>query len=338
MLTQRDLTLQTAQTIVQEVTTTCNLRCPTCRVTQSNQKPYFMGFSEFTQICHNITPYIRQARVYNISSSESLLHPRCFDMIDIVKHINPNIFVSIITNGMLLDDRKQVDLLRRGIKAICVSIDGAKRETVEKIRIGSNFDTILKNIRGFISKGGMVRTIYTVRDNNIGDLVEFVGIADDLGIWLIKCTGLITYTQDDVKHGLYSWEGLPEVERVFQEAAEKAKSKKIEFTYKPTKIVADDGYCCLATTMYVGVQGDISPCVYLSEPTSLSLFDKTRKTEPMFWGNVMEKPINQIWLSDESLTFRQGIMNGDNCDLCGMKYVQACGMPKDPCKYPETGK
>ena len=221
MLTRRDLGLQFAQTIVQEVTTTCNLRCPTCRVTQSNQKPYFMGFSEFVRICSNVTEYLRLAKVYNMSSSESLLHPRCMDMIDIVKHINPNIFVSIITNGMLLDDHKQEALLKRGVNLICVSIDGAKKETTEKIRVGSHFDTVIRNVRGFIAKGGMVRTIYTIRDNNIDDLLDFIDIADDLGIWLVKCTGLITYTQDDVKHALYSSEGLPDVDEILRKAAEK---------------------------------------------------------------------------------------------------------------------
>lgn len=297
-----------------------------------------MGFAEFVRICHSVAPFIKQAWIYNLSSSEFLLHPRCFDMVDVVKRINPNINISVITNGMLLGDHSQQELINRGMNAICVSIDGAKRETVEKIRVGSNFDTIIKNVRGFISKGGMVRTIYTVRDNNINDLIDFVDLAEDLGIWLIKCTGLIAYTQDDGTHCLYSWEGLPEVDEILRKAAEKAKSKKIEFTYRPTKVVKDDGYCCLAQTIYIGIHGDISPCVYCSEPTSLSLLEKTRITEPIFWGNVLEKSLGQIWLSDESLSFRQGIINGDNCELCGMKYVPACGMPNDPCKYPECGK
>ena len=338
MLTRQDLDLQFVHTIVQEVTTTCNLRCPTCRVTQSNQKPYFIGFSEFTQICHNITPYLRQAKIYNISSSESLLHPRCFDMIDVVNHINPNMLISIITNGMLLDDRKQDALLRRGVNMICVSIDGAKKETTEQIRVGSNFETVIKNVKGFVSKGGMVRTIYVVRDNNIMDLLDFIDLADELGIWMIKCTGLIAYTQKDTQHCAYSYEGIPEVDSILRQAAEKAKAKKIEFTYRPTKIVEDDGFCCLSQTMYIGVHGDVSPCVYLSEPTPLSLLDKTRVTESITWGNVLEKPIQDIWLSDNSLAFRQGMVKGENCDLCGMKYVPACGMPKDPCKYPEIGK
>ena len=43
MLTKKDLALQSVSTIVQEVTTTCNLRCPTCRVTQAKMKPEWMA-------------------------------------------------------------------------------------------------------------------------------------------------------------------------------------------------------------------------------------------------------------------------------------------------------
>ncbi len=338
MLTVKDLLLQTVDTVVQEVTTTCNLRCPTCRVTQSNQPSQFMGFSEFVQICNNITPFIKQAQYYNISSSESLLHPRCFDMIDVVRHINPKIMISIITNGMLLDEGKQNELLKRGIKQICVSIDGAKKETTEKIRVGSNLTTVVNNTKSFIRKGGLVRTIYTVRDNNIDDLIDFVDLADDIGIWFIKCTGLIAYTPNDMKHALYSREGLPEVDDIFRKAKEKADSKKILFTYRPTKLEDGDGFCCLDRVMYIGIHGDVSPCVYYSEPTPLTLFDKTQVTEPISWGNVLSKPANKIWMSTESLSFRQNIMNGIGCETCGQMYVPACGRPKDPCKYPETGK
>jgi MoaA/NifB/PqqE/SkfB family radical SAM enzyme len=324
MLTTKDLSLASVDTIVIENTTYCNLKCPTCRVTQSHQVPRLMEFSKFVQIVNSLKPYIQNARVLNISSSESLLHPRIFDMIDIVKSINPRIFVSIITNGMLLDETKQKELLKRKIDNICVSIDGAKKETAESIRVGSNFETVIKNTKLFISKGGMVRTIYTVRDNNINDLLDFVDLASTIGIWFIKCTGLIAYTQEDSKHALYSLQGLPDVDRIFSEAKKKAESKGIKFTHKGTKL--EEGYCCLSRTMYVGIDGDISPCVYLSEPTSLSLLDKTRITEPVIWGNVLDK--KQIWCTDESLSFRQDLMNGLKCDLCGMKYTSACGMPK----------
>lgn len=325
MLTIDDLNLQFANTLVQEVTTICNLKCPTCRVTQANLKPDYIGFSEFVQICNNMGPFIKGASIYNMSSSESLLHPRCLDMIDVVKSINPHITISIITNGMLLDEAKQEGLLKRGVNNICVSIDGARKETVEKIRVGSHFGTIIKNAKSFISKGGLVRTIYTVRDNNVDDLIDFVDLADDIGIWFIKCTGLIAYTPDDMKHALYSWDGLPEVDEILAKAKKKAEAKNIMFTHRPTKVVEGAGYCCLSKTMYIGVHGAISPCTYFSIPTPLTLFDKTRITEPIIWGNVLKEHPQKIWLSNDCLTFRQGMMNGTNCDLCGMKYVPACG-------------
>src|SRR3990167_7971929 len=87
-------------TIVLEVTTTCNLKCPTCRVTQSAQPAGFMDFNNFINICQGLKPAIEMAKVFNLSSSESLLHPRTFDMIDFVKGINPQIQIAIMTNGM----------------------------------------------------------------------------------------------------------------------------------------------------------------------------------------------------------------------------------------------
>lgn len=330
MLTKKDLNLAVPDTIVIEILSHCNLRCPTCRVTQANHKPECMPFSRFVSIVNAIAPSLRQARVLNISSSESLLHPRIFDMIDLVRSVNPRIYFSIITNGMLLSEEKQKELLKRGMNLICVSIDGAKKETTESIRVGSNFETVIKNTKSFISKGGMVRTIYTVRDNNINDLLDFVDLCADVGIFRIKCTGLMTYRPEDVKHGLYSKEGLPEVDRILEEAQKKAWSKSIEFSYKPTKL--EEGYCCLARTMYIGLDGNVSPCVYLSEPSPLTFFNETRITEPVIWGNVLEKKMSDVWLSDESLTFRQDLMNGkDSCKLCGMKIVPACGMQKTSC-------
>jgi len=332
MITTKDLTLQYVETIVQEVTTTCNLKCPTCRVTQAKLKPDFIGWSEYVQICNNIMPYLKKARVYNISSSESLLHPRWADMIKLVKSYNPEILISIITNGMLLNERNQDTLLRLGVRSICVSIDGARKETTEKIRVGSNFETVVENAKSFVNKGGLIRTIYTVRDNNIEDLPGFVDLADEIGIWFIKCTGLIAYTKDDMKHAVYSREGEPWADKIFEEAAKKAESKKIKFSHRPTKLVDGDGFCVLGNTMYIGVHGDISPCTYYSTPTPLTLFDRTEVTEPIIWGNVLEDSPQVIWLSDESLQFRHNLVNGLGCDTCGMKYVPACGRAFNGCE------
>ena len=319
----KQFSLNFLQTIVLEVTTTCNLKCPTCRVTQSSQVPRFMEFNKFVEITQALKPAIQMASVFNLSSSESLLHKRTFDMIDFIKGINPKIQIAIMTNGMLLNEENQNELLKRGINSIEVSMDGATKETFESIRVGSDFELIKKNVKSFIQKGGKVRTIFVSRKNNINELIPFVDMCAELGIWRIKVTGVNTYKPEHSHLALYSYEGNDAVESILREAEAKAKQLHILLTYKPLKI--DSSACCgLSWTLYCGINGDISPCVFYSEPSPLSLMDKTRMTEKLVWGNVLKDNVLDIWRSDDSIDFRRDLMNGKNCELCGMKYGVIC--------------
>jgi len=244
-------------------------------------------------------------------------------MIDFIWGINPKIQVAIMTNGMLLDDERQNELLKRGINSIEVSLDGVTKETIECIRVGSNFETVIENTKGFIKKGGIVRTIFVSRKENIGELLDFVDMCADLGIWRIKVTGLNAYKPEHVSSCLYSYEGNPEVDLIYQQAEQRAKEKNILLTYKPTKI--DPAACCtLPHTMYVGIDGDISPCVFYSEASPLSLMEKTCITEPIIWGNVLKDDPLRIWNSDLSLQFRRKLMYGEECKACAMKYGVIC--------------
>ncbi|MDD5551402.1 MAG: radical SAM protein, partial [Candidatus Omnitrophica bacterium] len=288
-----------------------------------SQTPRIMDFNNFINICQGLKPAIQIAQVFNLSSSESLLHPRTFDMIDFVKGINPKIQIAIMTNGMLLNDKIQEELLKRGINSIEVSMDGATKETFESIRVGSDFELIKSNVKSFIKKGGKVRSIFVSRKNNINELLDFVDLASELGIWRIKVTGINTYKPEHTHLALYSYEGDNAVESIFREVETKAQGKHILLTYKGLKI--NPSACCgLSWTLYCGIDGDISPCVFFSEPSPLSLMDKTRMTEKIVWGNVLKENVLDIWRSDDSLDFRRDLMNGKNCELCGMKYGVIC--------------
>ena len=323
MISLKEYSLLMFHTITLEVTTVCNLKCPTCRVTQSGQTPRFMEFNQFANIAQALRSCICQAQIFSLMSSEPLLHKRFFDMIDFIQGINPKIQTAIVTNGMLLDDEKQNGLLQRGIISIGVSLDGATKETHESIRVGSKFETIIENTKSFIRKGGRVRTIQVSRKENIGELLDFVDMCADIGIWCIKISGLNAYKPEHVSSCLYSYEGNPEVEEIYRQAEEKAKQKHILFTYKPTKL--NPSACCTVPhTMYVGIDGDISPCVFYSEPSPLSLLDKTTMTEPIIWGNVLEEEPLRIWYSDASLQFCRKLMYGEECKACAMKYGVIC--------------
>jgi hypothetical protein len=153
--------------------------------------------------------------------------------------------------------------------------------------------------------------------------LDFVDIASDLGIWRIKISGLNTYKPEHNHLALYSYEGNPDVDSIFKQAELKARDKHILLTYKTT-VINPSACCGLSWTMYCGIHGDISPCVFYSEPSPLSLIDKTRMTEKIVWGNVLKEPVLDIWRSDDSIDFRRDLTNGKNCELCGMKYGVIC--------------
>ncbi|MDH4317992.1 MAG: radical SAM protein [Desulfobulbaceae bacterium] len=59
--------------------------------------------------------------------------------------------VRILTNGMLLTPDIARELVGLGVGAVIFSVDGHRADLVEDIRLGTNFDTILNNIRNLIN-------------------------------------------------------------------------------------------------------------------------------------------------------------------------------------------
>jgi radical SAM protein with 4Fe4S-binding SPASM domain len=80
---------------------------------------------------------------------EPLLHPRLTDMIKYAK--SRGLLVSFNTNANLLFEAKSRDILNSSPDNIIFSVDGASKETYEKIRLRGNYRTVTENIEKFLS-------------------------------------------------------------------------------------------------------------------------------------------------------------------------------------------
>jgi len=80
---------------------------------------------------------------------EPLLHRRLVDMVAFAKE-NGILEVMFNTNGLLLTPQKTRDLVEAGLDYLIVSIDGATKETYERIRVGGNFNVLKRNLEYFI--------------------------------------------------------------------------------------------------------------------------------------------------------------------------------------------
>lgn len=131
-----------------ESTNNCNLRCVMCTRNFMKEKLGFIDWSFYKKI-------INEAAKYNLPSiklnyrGEPLLHPKIAEMVKYAKK-KGILEVQFNTNGVLLTENLAKKLIEAGLDRIIFSFDAAKKETYEKIRRGSNYDIVVKNIKDFV--------------------------------------------------------------------------------------------------------------------------------------------------------------------------------------------
>ena len=79
---------------------------------------------------------------------ESMLHPQLIEFIDYAN--KNNLYTRLHSNGSLLSEEMAYKIIESGLDRLSFSFDGFTKEKYEKIRIGGNFDTTIKNILRFL--------------------------------------------------------------------------------------------------------------------------------------------------------------------------------------------
>lgn len=130
-----------------EITSYCNLRCIMCSRTAMNRPAKHMHPSLFKKIIDQLAPSVELVYLHGLG--EPLLNKNLFKMIAYAK--KKGLKVGISTNATLLDKKAAKKLLKSGIDYIIFAIDGATKETYEKIRIGGNFTQVEQNIKNFLA-------------------------------------------------------------------------------------------------------------------------------------------------------------------------------------------
>jgi radical SAM protein with 4Fe4S-binding SPASM domain len=132
-----------------EPTNACNLRCIMCdRKAVERRKTGLMDFELYKKIIDEGAGMGAKELAMGLGG-EPLIHPRLAEMIKYARC--KGFSVSFNTNANLLDEEKSRAVLDSGLDKIIFSVDGACKETYEKIRVGGNYDTVVKNIKRFLS-------------------------------------------------------------------------------------------------------------------------------------------------------------------------------------------
>ena len=140
------------QVLFVESTNNCNIRCIFCPRRMSRKKIGNMNFKLFKKIVDECTNYKKLFELYLHKDGEPLLAQNLPKMIKYAKDKKISEKVAIATNGILLDEKKSLQILKSGLDEMTVSLDAVTPETYEKIKgvPAFNFNVIEQNIKRFI--------------------------------------------------------------------------------------------------------------------------------------------------------------------------------------------
>jgi MoaA/NifB/PqqE/SkfB family radical SAM enzyme len=142
--------------ILVDLTEVCNLRCTHCPHPEFKQSEHYAAryvdpelnakmVDEVKAHGQGITQYIRYA-----SNGEPLVHPNAYEMIEYAA-LNSGVYVTLTTNGTIMNERRTQRLLNSNVHMIDISIDAYSPETYAKIRVGGNLNVTRSNVLNLIS-------------------------------------------------------------------------------------------------------------------------------------------------------------------------------------------
>ena len=216
----------------------CNMNCRYCGVHNRKEKG-FMDKGVLVKVLDDIN-FNKRIRIKELplhNFGETLMHPKLIEFLRLIKKYKdknddfPR--VTTITNAKCLTKEKAMSILKtEALDEIRFSIDGGNKRDYQKIRMGSKWEDIIKNVNGFLDlkekMGSKIKTgMITIVPDKFYFAPEFLKLASRMDTLQ--------------KRELHNWEG--------------------SIDFKLPKKAVPKGFCnMLLVNMVVLWNGKVSPC------------------------------------------------------------------------------
>lgn len=166
-----------------EPTDGCNFACTSC--VRPDGKAHLLDADDLVRWVDREPEPFRSAPVWVHFSGESLLHPRLADILAVLRE--RGVLTMLSTNASRLDRRKGRMLLDSGLSLIVFSLDAARADTFQRIRVGGDFEVVERNVRAFLrlrgtGPGPVTQAQLVVSDQEPEEIREFLWRWADEGV------------------------------------------------------------------------------------------------------------------------------------------------------------
>ncbi len=297
-----------------ELTTRCPLKCKMC--VRSGFKDWHSGDMSYDDF-KKLTPYLKDVeRVVLEGWGESLLHKNLPEILRLVKAEGPE--AGFVTSGKGLNKEYISELINAGVDFIGFSLSGGSPRTHNSIRVNSDFEVLLQDIKTFneIKAGRKLKKpklhiVYLMLMDNIFEIPSLIGIAKSIGIEDIILINLIHVSNEwQEKQRVFRCNESEEYGEILKEAETKAKELKINLKL-PSLLPAGVSVCeeNPLENLYISTDGEVAPCVYLYPPVS-SPFKRIfcgaeHQTKKLSFGNIFSESFPDILDKRKYMDFRK---------------------------------
>jgi len=250
---------------------------------------------------------------------------------------NDQLRQTIVTNGMLLNDR-WIDLLTDSNIELTISIDGFDKETYEKIRYGSKFDVLMKNLKKlnearYKKKSKLILKMHTViMRSNYKDVENFIEFAKFYNFDVVYMMPI--YGSRDIPDNIYvnnEKDILKDLTNKIEKAIYKSKEYGINFFHsipilkeEEQHILCQNNELQLSKHECTVKQTTDTRLCFL--PWQQIAIDQDGQVRPGCLcktniGNVLENSILEIWNSSKMQEYRNTILS-DSPDLCSIDCIE----------------
>lgn len=307
----------------------CNLRCRMCYFSLDEvfHAPRIeMSDALIDRMEREIWPVT--AELWLTIATEPLLSRKLDDVLQRARRAGiPSIH--LVTNALALNAAKSLALIEGKLDWLHVSIDGATRETYEAIRVHSDFETVVGNIRRLqalkaefgVSRPRLTVTAVMMR-RNLDEWARIVELAADLKAEHVSFMPLVVYDRVGTEDRL--WDEPERVNEALRQAAAAAQLRGIELVAPaPFPRVEENSIepicppqaprcaeCYMPwNQMMLYPDGRMAPCPYLMPHLD--------------FGNLAEKSFRDIFYGPVMRQLRQGMRTGRYHPVC-----RQCSTPR----------
>ncbi|MFO8055912.1 MAG: radical SAM protein [bacterium] len=316
--------------VVLETSALCQLRCPLCFLRSYSERPE-PALMPVT-VARSVAPYLPGLEAVELTGwGEPLMNPELFSIIEAVQERFSG-KINMTTNGMLLDRASMERMIELGLDTVCISTDAAYKHSYQRCRPGGDFRRLRQVFEEFVclrEERGVSRPLlfasFLLRKDYLHELPEFVGMAAGHGL-----DGVVF----QMLTGVFSEEGMTQIthsayygNRFDDSLLKRALSRAFDSAppgfvlVGPEEIYRERQGGCGGFDInrpFVTPSGMVSVCCAMAYPCALYRRDgRLEKTESVTFGNVLDRPLEEIFREPAYQKTREAIRSGGIPAACG---------------------